>query len=596
MLDDILKHYKASTYDFRLHACQDDPLLNLFDEWVDYYRMKLAIARTIKPSTILEIGVRYGYSARAFLEGSPHARFVGIDADTPTFGGQSGAVDWAEQSLASQFDVSIVKVNSQDLNRFPGEVFDLIHVDGQQDGDGTFHDLDLALLQARYILVDGYHWTRDNFLAANEWLWLNKAAVEAVIIIPGYAGELLIRTKVAETCAVEADSSLPLAPAYTTDYYLNDCGGYTQWRQSKGKVADTRLQAVADVGMALSSPGKVVDLGAGRGELTRIFAQQGVHVTSIDYSTDAVKLIEKTLEGDTRANVDIICGSVLNPEVYDERYDLAIASDIVEHLSPEEDDILYEIVSRKLKPNNGTLVIHTAPNLWHYLYEHPRQQKAAKQAGFWLPRTRRTWFERIMHVNEQNPRVLKRQLARYFPHVLIWFTDSQGMGGSLLRRFSIADLRRASSLFAVASHRPIDAHKIASVFSLPPLSEDEAKGISLQVTDTPQQVKPEQEFFVSVLLSQPGQTLLTSCGDTPMHLSYHWTDEFGRTVIFEGLRTDLQVPARPGRETRYEVCVQAPKDPGRYHLRVLPVQEEVRWHDMANHIFKSIEVKDLING
>lgn len=591
MLDDILKTLKTSTYDFRVHACQDDPLVDLFEEWVDYYRMKWAIARTIKPATILEIGVRYGYSARAFLEGSPHAQLVGIDADTPTFGGQPGAVDWAEQSLAPHFNVSIIKKNSQSLKRFPGDVFDLIHVDGQQDGDGTFHDCDLALMQARYILVDGYHWTRDNFLAANEWLWLNKAAIAAVIIIPGYAGELLIRTKVAEACVVNADCSLPLAPTYTTDYYLNDCGGYAQWRRSKGKAADPRLQAVADVGMALCSPLKVVDLGAGRGELTRLFAQQGMQVTSIDYSTDAIKLIQKTLEGETSANVDVICGSVLNSDLYGESYDLAVASDIVEHLSPAEDDALYEIVSQKLKPNKGTLVIHTAPNLWCYRYEHPRQQKAAKLAGFWLPRTRRTWFERLMHVNEQNPRVLKQQLLRHFPHVLVWFTDNQGMGGSLLRRFSIADMRRAPSLFAVASHHQIDPEKIAAVFSIPPLLEDEAKGISLRVTDGPQRVKPGKEFFVSVLLTQPGPTSLISCGDYPVHLSYHWTDEAGNIVIFDGLRTGLQVPARPGRQTSYKVRIEAPKDSGKYLLRVLPVQEKVRWFDDANHVSMSIEVK-----
>lgn len=46
MLDDKLDAYKVSTCDFREHACPKDPLADLFEEWVDYYRMKWAIAKT----------------------------------------------------------------------------------------------------------------------------------------------------------------------------------------------------------------------------------------------------------------------------------------------------------------------------------------------------------------------------------------------------------------------------------------------------------------------------------------------------------------------------------------------------------------------
>src|ERR1039458_4621811 len=51
--------------------------------------------------------------------------------------------------------------DSQKMSSFPGGSYDLIHIDGQQDGKGTLHDLDLALGQGRYILVDGYFWTRE---------------------------------------------------------------------------------------------------------------------------------------------------------------------------------------------------------------------------------------------------------------------------------------------------------------------------------------------------------------------------------------------------------------------------------------------------
>jgi 2-polyprenyl-3-methyl-5-hydroxy-6-metoxy-1,4-benzoquinol methylase len=585
MLETILQTYRSNSYDFRSGACTDDPLSELFDEWVDYYRMKWAIAKAIQPDSILEIGVRFGYSARAFLDASPSAKFVGIDADLPTFGGHVGAIEQAKTTL-SGFDATILKLNSQALSRFPGEFYDLIHVDGQQDSDGTFHDLDIAVRQARYILLDEHLWSRDNFQAANEWLWLNKTAIEWALLIPGYAGELLIKTVFdqAHGQALEPNNSLSLAKHYSGEYYLQDCG-FTQWRRTKGKLlSDSRLQTVADVAVAAGTPARVADLGAGRGELTYFFAQQGAKVTSIDYSSDAIGLVEKTFEGseDNFKRVKLVCDSVLNPEIYEDAYDLAVASDLIEHLSDDEDETLYGLISGLLKPKEGTFVVHTAPNFWLYKYQHPRQQKAAKQVGCWLPRIRRTWYEKLMHINEQSPRVLKKQLARHFPHVLIWFADAEHLGGSLLRRYSIAEMRNATSLFAIASHRPIDRQAIIALFRLQPLTQTQAQQISLKVLKAPRQVEPGALFVIEAALDNCSDVSLNSHGEHPLHLSYHWESLQAESVVYDGLRSALTPSAMPRRQTQYSVQVRAPSEMGRFVLRVLPVQEGVRWHEDAN--------------
>src|ERR1039458_5111316 len=86
-----------STYDFRDSACPADPLRHLFSEWVPYYRLKWAIARALQPATILDIGVRFGYSAFAFLDACPSASYLGIDADCEAYGGSRGAIHWAKQ-------------------------------------------------------------------------------------------------------------------------------------------------------------------------------------------------------------------------------------------------------------------------------------------------------------------------------------------------------------------------------------------------------------------------------------------------------------------------------------------------------------------
>lgn len=93
MIDKIIECYKSSKYDFRKFAFENDPLNKYFDQWVDYYRMKWAIAKAVSANSILEIGVRYGYSAHAFLSALPDACYLGVDSDEARFGGEVGAVD-----------------------------------------------------------------------------------------------------------------------------------------------------------------------------------------------------------------------------------------------------------------------------------------------------------------------------------------------------------------------------------------------------------------------------------------------------------------------------------------------------------------------
>ncbi len=595
MINKILDFYKNTDYDFRKFAFASDPLKNRFNEWVDYYRMKWAISKAINAQSILEIGVRYGYSAHAFLSASPQARYIGIDADEPSFGGDVGAVDWAKEALRKEdFLIEIIKDNTQKWSRLPDGCYDLVHVDGQQDGDGTYHDLDIAITQSKYILVDGYHWTRQNFLTVNEWLWNNRAAIEFSINIPGYAGDLLIRSKIQpKAVAGEQQDSEELVEAYTSDYYLRDCGGYECWHDSRGAQLDSRLQAVADAAIAIGVPRKVVDLGAGRGELSAYFASKGAYVTAIDYSLDAEKLIGETIgvNEEARKRVTVVRGSVTDIDNYSEEYDLAVAADIVEHLAPEELDKMYEIVSKKLMSTLGSLVVHTAPNKWNYQYQHPREQKAAISAGFWLPRIRRSWYERLMHINEQNPRFLKKQLLRFFPYVYLWFSDDGNMGGNLVRKYKIEDYRRAKSIYAIASHRPIDIKAIASGFCSFPFAEKESEDIGFDFISAPNEALARKYFDVTIKVVNKSLRCIASLPPNPYHLSYHWIDGNGEMIEWEGHRTLFTPALLPGAEGLYKVMVQAPAQAGVYRLEVAAVQEAVRWHDPIKPIGGELTIR-----
>src|ERR1700720_87566 len=148
MVEAILTELSKSSFDFRKFANPYDPLSELFEEWVPYYRLKFCIAKVLQPKSILEVGVRYGYSARTFLEASPSAKFVGVDLNCDSFGGETGALAWARK-ITAQYDVRYIVADSQQMKRFPDGIYDLIHVDGQQDGLGTFHDLRRAVSQGR---------------------------------------------------------------------------------------------------------------------------------------------------------------------------------------------------------------------------------------------------------------------------------------------------------------------------------------------------------------------------------------------------------------------------------------------------------------
>ena len=194
MIEKILEIYRKTDFDFREYSNPSDELSYLFNDWYDKYRMKYVICKVLEPKTILEIGVQYGYSARTFLSAVPNAKYLGIDNEVDLGYGSKNALLWAKK-ITKNYSAEFIIANTQEMEILPRESFDLIHIDGQQDGDGTFHDLELALISAKWILVDGYFWSKENMLSSTYFLEKYKQFIDYAIIIPSYAGDLLIKTK-----------------------------------------------------------------------------------------------------------------------------------------------------------------------------------------------------------------------------------------------------------------------------------------------------------------------------------------------------------------------------------------------------------------
>ncbi len=560
----------VSNYDFRRSANPADPMQHLFAEWLPYYRMKWAFCRALQPQRILEIGVRFGYSAAAFLDACPDAEYLGIDNDSETFGGVKGAIDWARRITADR-NAKFLIANSQTLDDFPGGPYDLIHIDGQQDEAGSLGDLRKALRSARHILVDGFFWTRGNFLHVSDFLYTYRDLIESCIILPGYAGELLITPRPAAEEQTQVSSSSELRSAYTASYYLQDCGGYDAFKRDKGlSLSDCRLRTMADLA-ELAPVGRALDLGCGRGELSAFLAGLGHDVTGIDYSDAAIEIARAAAP-----DINFQLGDV-NQVDLSGLYDVMIASDLIEHLTPAELDHLYSRLASHLSPQ-GLFVLHTFPNAWYYRYEHPRRRREARRIEAYLPLEPRSRYEQLMHINEQSPRVLKSQLRSHFAHVVLWFSthDLVNPFENLTRRFSISEMRAAGDLFAIASHSPITARMLGERLSMPRLAPP--IDVRLELVHMPDTVSRDSCFTARVRLMNNGPVELKSRPPYPVHLCYHTYSEDRQLVSYDGRRSDIP-NLKPGSTYEVEMQLNAPATPGRFLFRITLVQEWVMWFD-----------------
>lgn len=131
------------------------------NEWLARYQVLYNVVRHLQPKTIVEIGVRAGYSSWTMLEAAPEARLVGIDFDgdskeTNTHGGYKGAYRHAER-INNGKDFTFILADSHKLDALPILEADLAYIDGDHTEAGCYADLVLAeKSNAKIILCDDY--------------------------------------------------------------------------------------------------------------------------------------------------------------------------------------------------------------------------------------------------------------------------------------------------------------------------------------------------------------------------------------------------------------------------------------------------------
>jgi predicted O-methyltransferase YrrM len=121
-----------------------------------YYNFYYSYGRHFKPKNIYEIGVRAGYTAYFLLLGSKAAKYRGIDLEVF----KEGSTAMASKLLKKVCkDVGLSIGDSHKLDTL-GELYDLIHIDGDHSYEGKVQDLELALANLApngVIVIDDYN-------------------------------------------------------------------------------------------------------------------------------------------------------------------------------------------------------------------------------------------------------------------------------------------------------------------------------------------------------------------------------------------------------------------------------------------------------
>ena len=147
--------------------------------------------------SIFEIGVRAGYSAFTFKSAFPEARYVGMDADNCSHGGQGGPWTWfARVTMNKHFKKwMIINEDTQKINTIPYGPYDFIHVDGDHTIAGCIHDMDICwpeVAEGGRMTIDDYTHLSDVKIATDTWLKNNSDKYSKYEILKTIRGDVII--------------------------------------------------------------------------------------------------------------------------------------------------------------------------------------------------------------------------------------------------------------------------------------------------------------------------------------------------------------------------------------------------------------------
>lgn len=157
-------------------------------EW--YY----ALGKALKPTTFMEIGVRFGFSFLPTLLGSEQLTYA-LGWDLETYGNNTIANENIGKYYAGSAKWEIQHLDSQIETKLP-QFFDLVSIDGCHDYECKIHDLKLCIGSCHYVILDDYDYHADVRNATDFFLKEYAEHIEWNAYIPTFRGSQLIKYKV----------------------------------------------------------------------------------------------------------------------------------------------------------------------------------------------------------------------------------------------------------------------------------------------------------------------------------------------------------------------------------------------------------------
>jgi len=374
-----------------------------------------------------------------------------------------------------------------------------------------------------------------------------------------------------------------LADTYTESYYLNDCGGYDDFKVSNGIEITPRLKNVYNL-IDPQIGERILDVGCGRGELTFAIAMSGAQAEGIDYSREAIALAKRTFDGKSE-NLKYTFADIFTMENLGS-FDKIVMADVVEHIEQDVLEKIFEKIAKSLN-KNGKLIIHTAPNKDYYELFYPKIRDQARSLGCWKPKNPRSYYEQLMHINEQTPNVLEQALGRYFQYVKVW----TGCGADIDTEKTPEEKNKDIEIFAIASQERDVLEKTIERFT----KEPELKKCHIKVEAEDINVPyGQKEILVPVTLINLGSEVISSCKKHPVNLAYHILDDNGNMFVFDGVRTPIYDFIGSGQEKCLQMNLQIPNSLDRsksYIIVITLVAEGLFWLDSQKENLKTVELK-----
>jgi cephalosporin hydroxylase len=158
----------------------------------NYYEIYYAIAKHYQPESILEIGVRYGYSLYSMMVASERLNYVrGYDNDNYNADSVERANANISAVISEKIDFKVENLDTQNIDKLD-RFYDLIHIDGDHSYEGKVHDLNLIKGSCKILIVDDYNNFDSVKNATNDFVNQNEDIIKNKFLINSLRGSYII--------------------------------------------------------------------------------------------------------------------------------------------------------------------------------------------------------------------------------------------------------------------------------------------------------------------------------------------------------------------------------------------------------------------